>query len=96
MGINLRKWARGKECQIRYPGYCNFNSETTVLAHDNLAGISGMGMKAPNECAALACSTCHDVADGRIKAPEFSPCEKRLMFYEGMSRTIAMWSKEIG
>ena len=94
--VNLRKWARGKDCQIRIPGVCNHNPETTVLCHDNLAGVSGMGMKSPDECAALGCSSCHDVIDGRVKAGELSPSEKRIMFYEGMSRTIAMWVKEFG
>ncbi|ECK2143415.1 DUF1364 domain-containing protein, partial [Salmonella enterica subsp. enterica serovar Enteritidis] len=30
---DLRKAARGRECQVRIPGYCNHNPETTVLAH---------------------------------------------------------------
>lgn len=46
--MNLRKQARGRGCQVRIPHVCNFNSETTVLAHYRLAGISGMGMKSPD------------------------------------------------
>ncbi len=30
---NLRKEARGRECQVRIYGVCNGNPETTVLAH---------------------------------------------------------------
>ncbi|HBS0984508.1 DUF1364 family protein, partial [Klebsiella pneumoniae] len=30
---NLRKAARGRECTVRIPGYCNGNPETSVLAH---------------------------------------------------------------
>ena len=30
---NLRKEARGRECQVRIYGICNGNPETTVLAH---------------------------------------------------------------
>ena len=29
----LTKAARGRECQVRIPGVCNGNPETTVLAH---------------------------------------------------------------
>jgi hypothetical protein len=43
--MNLRKAARGRGCMIRLPGICNHNSETTVLAHVRLAGVSGMGIK---------------------------------------------------
>lgn len=42
---NLRKEAKGRECQVRLPGVCNFNSETTVLAHYRMAGLNGVGMK---------------------------------------------------
>lgn len=34
---NLRKEARGRECQIRIPGVCNGNPETVVLTHYRLA-----------------------------------------------------------
>ena len=34
---DLRKAARGRECQVRIPGVCNGNSETSVLAHIRLA-----------------------------------------------------------
>ncbi|HGN0358339.1 TPA: nuclease domain-containing protein, partial [Proteus mirabilis] len=45
---NLRKEARGRECQIRIPGVCNGNSETVVLAHYRMSGICGTGIK-PND-----------------------------------------------
>lgn len=32
----LTKAARGRECQVRIPGVCNGNPETTVLAHYRL------------------------------------------------------------
>ena len=41
----LTKLARGRACQVRLPGICNFNAETTVLAHYRLAGICGVGFK---------------------------------------------------
>ena len=31
--VNLRKAAKGQMCQIRIPGSCNHNPETSVLAH---------------------------------------------------------------
>ncbi|MGV3346389.1 nuclease domain-containing protein, partial [Enterobacteriaceae bacterium LUAb1] len=36
---NLRKEAKGRECQVRIPGICNGNSETVVLAHLRMAGV---------------------------------------------------------
>jgi hypothetical protein len=30
---NLEREAMGKECQIRLPGICNFDTATTVLCH---------------------------------------------------------------
>ncbi|MRT05032.1 DUF1364 family protein [Ewingella americana] len=41
----LAKAARGHDCQIRIPSVCNYNSETTVLAHYRLAGTSGSRFK---------------------------------------------------
>lgn len=61
--MNLRKLARGRDCQIRLPGICNHNPETTVLAHYRMAGLSGMGMKSPDLCGAWACSNCHGYVD---------------------------------
>jgi hypothetical protein len=60
---NLRKYARGKDCQVRIPGVCNFDPETTVLAHVRLTGISGMGIKAPDLLGAHCCSACHEYCD---------------------------------
>lgn len=42
---DLRKAARGRECQVRIPGVCNGNPETSVLAHIRLAGLCGTGIK---------------------------------------------------
>lgn len=61
--MNLRKEARNRECQARLPGICNFNPETTVLAHFRLSGISGLGHKVPDLLAAWLCSSCHAAAD---------------------------------
>jgi hypothetical protein len=62
---NLRDEARGRDCQVRLEGVCNGNSETTVLAHYRLNGISGLGYKPPDLIGAHACSSCHDAIDRR-------------------------------
>jgi hypothetical protein len=58
----LRDSARGQCCTFRIPGVCNFNSETTVLAHLP-CGQKGTGMKSPDMMAAFACSACHKYID---------------------------------
>ena len=62
---DLRKAARGRECQVRIPGVCNGNPETSVLAHIRLAGLCGTGIKPPDLIATIACSACHDEIDRR-------------------------------
>ena len=79
---------------VRLPGICNFNSETVVLAHIRLAGISGMGMKSPDLIGAWACSACHDELDGRTHKSGLTHDELRLAHFEGMARTIAQLEKE--
>lgn len=90
---DLRKAARGRECQVRIPGICNGNPETSVLAHYRLAGTCGTGIKPDDMQAAIACNCCHDAIDGRIKTP-YNHDELRLMHAEGVMRTIAIWKRE--
>jgi hypothetical protein len=92
--MSLRKEARGRGCTVRIPGVCNFNSETVVLAHIRLAGVSGMGMKSPDLLGAWACSACHDEIDGRTHKSGLSRDELRLAHYDGMARTIVQLEKE--
>ena len=61
--MNLRAEARDRPCMIRLPGICCGDPETTVLAHYRLAGISGMGMKSPDQIGAWACANCHTYVD---------------------------------
>jgi hypothetical protein len=79
---------------VRLPGICNFNSETTVLAHIRLSGVSGMGMKSPDLIGAWACSACHDEIDGRTRKSGMTRDELRLAHYDGMVRTIVQLEKE--
>ena len=79
---------------VRLSGICNFNSETVVLAHIRVVGVSGMGMKSPDLVGAWACSACHDELDGRTHKSGMSRDELRLAHFEGMARTIAQLDKE--
>ena len=92
--MSLRKEARGRGCTVRIPGVCNFNSETVVLAHIRVAGVSGMGLKSPDLLGAWACSNCHDEIDGRTHTRGLSRDELRLAHYDGMARTIMQLHKE--
>ena len=92
--MTLRKEARGRGCTVRIPGVCNFNSETVVLGHIRVAGVSGMGLKAPDLLGAWACSACHDEIDGRTHTSGLSRDELRLAHYDGMARTIMQLHKE--
>lgn len=62
----LRDFARGQDCTLRIPGVCNFNPETTVLAHLP-CGHKGVGMKSPDQMAVHACSSCHTYIDGATR-----------------------------
>jgi hypothetical protein len=92
--MNLRKEAKGRGCMVRLPGVCNHNSETVVLAHIRIAGVSGMGIKSPDLIGAWACSACHDELDGRTRKSGMTRDELRLAHFEGMARTIAQLAKE--
>ena len=85
----LTKSARGEHCQVRIPDICNFNPETTVLAHLNGGGA---GMKHSDIHGAYCCSDCHDAIDGRAYriATEdyvYNREDLKLMHLEGMVRT---------
>ena len=91
--MSLRKEAKGRGCMVRLPNICNFNSETVVLAHVRIAGVSGMGLKAPDLLGAWACSACHDAVDRRFRT-DLDRDYVRLAHLEGMVRTIAQLRKE--
>ena len=81
----LTKSARGEDCLVRMPGICNFNNETTVLAH--LGGQFKKGYKAMDIHGAYCCSSCHDVIDGRTNSRVYTANEIALMHLEGVIRT---------
>lgn len=90
--IDLRKEAKSRECQVRLPGVCNFNPETTVLAHYRMAGLNGVGMKPDDIFGAWACSSCHDEIDRRTRKLETDYV--RLAHSEGVFRTQAILRRE--
>lgn len=81
--MNLRKLAKGKPCQIRAPGICNFDEATTVLCH--MSG-GGMGRKTSDLIAAWGCSDCHAAIDGQQYGLERDYREQ--LAHAGMRRTI--------
>lgn len=85
---SLRKEARERECQVRYPGVCNRNAQTVVLAHFRLIGISGLGIKPPDWCGAWACSACHALVDSSKDE------DVQLAFAHGVLRTLAVLFQE--
>jgi hypothetical protein len=86
----LRKSARGRNCEIRIPGVCNGNSETTVLCH--LPG-GGMGSKRPDLFGAFGCSDCHAAVDGVL--PTNYHAETLSMWHmDAVFRTQEIWLKE--
>lgn len=89
MKTNLRKEAKGRECQIRIPGVCNKDNETVVLAHLNnkrLFGV-GVGQKVPDMFGAWACSACHVFVDQRDFSFPSQRVEVKEMHMEGVFRT---------
>lgn len=73
---------------VRLPAICNRNSETTVLAHIRLSGISGMGIKAHSLLGAWCCSACHSYVDTHHDEAT------QLAFAHGIFRTQAKVFKE--
>ena len=86
---DLRKAARGRECQVRIPGVCNGNPETSVLAHIRLAGLCGTGIKPPDLIATIACSACHDEIDRRTHFVDAAYAKECAL--EGMASITLPW-----
>ncbi|PID55388.1 hypothetical protein CSB45_16230 [candidate division KSB3 bacterium] len=80
----IRQSARGEQCLVRIPGWCNHDPETTVLAHRNGAG---MGIKRPDWQAAYCCSGCHRFVDGEWTRTHWNKEGVNAAFYEGIFRT---------
>lgn len=83
---SLRKAAKGQSCMVRLPGICQFGTETTVLAHIRLAGITGGKFKSPDLLGAWSCYPCHMAIDGHIKT-DYTKDALDLMHLQGVMRT---------
>lgn len=79
---NLREAARGEPCMIRSP-VCNFDPQTTVLAHYRMIGVSGLGVKSPDLLGAWACSRCHEYVDTHRDV------DAKYLHLQGVARTQA-------
>ena len=81
--------ARGQQCQVRIPGICNFDTDTTVFAHLNGAGWA---MKHSSIHGAYCCSDCHDVVDFKV-IYGWTPEQINLAHHEGVIRTQILMIK---
>ena len=82
--------ALDKDCTIRIPGICNFDTATTVHCH--LPG-GGIGAKQEDEAGARGCGACHDEVDGRTRKIEDRDMVE-LWFYHAVIRTILQLKAE--
>lgn len=89
----IRKSARGTDCQIRIAGVCSFDSAQTVACHIAIKGNSGMGTKPSDLFTVRACSSCHDIIDGRA-THRFSQDQLARYKLEGLIRTQSQYLAE--
>ena len=80
----IRESAQGQDCQVRLPGICNFNPETTIPAHVGSGG--GMGSKVSDLHIAYCCSACHAEIDGQTMKIENRE-QVELYSWHGVQRT---------
>ena len=86
----VRESARGEQCLVRIPGWCNADPATVVWIHANgSAAGKGIGMKSHDLLGAYACSNCHDIVDRRRPTPQGMTREEvELCFHEGHQRSL--------
>lgn len=83
--MNLRNHAKGKPCMVRSP-LCNYDTETTVLAHWR-DSTTGMSQKEADVIAAWACDECHSLIDGRNRNHPYDYEQVRTWHLEAIIRT---------
>jgi hypothetical protein len=86
---DLRKLARDKPCNLRLPGYCTREKDTTVLCHIK-RGWCGSS-KPPDVVAVWGCHACHAVIDGRIKT-DWSRAEVDSMILRALCEQLVWYS----
>lgn len=88
----LRQSARGRDCAFRWPGVCNGNPETTVLAHALPGPMAG---KCSDATAFFACSACHDLYDRRAGPwAEIEPDSLKANALRAVGETHEIWERE--
>jgi hypothetical protein len=87
--MNLRKLAEGKECQVRLPGICSFNTEQTVLAHIKRGWFGSL--KPPDICGVWSCHVCHDYIDGRRQSKNLTREEINTAVLEALVRQLNLY-----
>jgi hypothetical protein len=88
----ITRSARMRPCALRL-SVCNNDPETTVFAHAPSID-SGMGYKSPDWWGAYACSTCHDLIDGRRSHPMISQLNVREGLLRGIFETQSIMHEE--
>lgn len=60
----IRKFARGKPCQMRLGGVCTYEPAKSIWSHAPFGSAGkGMGMKSFDVCGAIACTACDAALD---------------------------------
>lgn len=91
--MNLRKHAKMKPCMVRIPGTCNWDPETTVLAHIRRGNV-GTGTKPIDFCGVWACSNCHDAIDRRNNMGAYTIAEIDGYILDALCRQLAEYERE--
>jgi hypothetical protein len=93
----ITKSARGKDCEVLFPGY-QHRRDTVVHCHYPIGGVtSGMGFKSHDLLGARACYDCHRILDNRDLTAEEREIDRDWVkdrFRLGIVRTIAQLVKE--
>lgn len=89
----LRGSARDRDCTLRLPGVCNFDSSTVVLAHSPIAN-GGTSTKGSDDHGAFACSACHAVIDSHQPRRGLSLDEIYECWIRGTQETRDIWRTE--
>jgi len=66
----VQESAQGQDCTIRAAGICNYNPETTILAHVSFNWGTAKRLRPNERNAVFACSSCHDFIGNGTHSPE--------------------------
>jgi hypothetical protein len=86
MTSKLTEAARDQECTLQIHPYCNGNPETTAGAHITCED-KGCALKSPDWWLVDACSSCHDIIDGRTQV-DLPEIEILKCLMRGLYRTL--------